>query len=188
MLVPRKIVYAQRHISQDDPMDQQVTQAATVQQFTTSECTELNELSALNEWQTDYLQRGRGLYSARFNLLISPQLRMTEQTCSREMLVTSAPPPGHLALVMPLNPGHGGTLQGVSLGQYDIALIGPGCEAVYRSPINVRLLVVTVPISLIRRMLATESVEDIDQLVGRTWIFGRRDAPPNVFNNVFHAG
>ena len=141
----------------------------------TDECAQLNELSRLNDWEADYLQFGTGKFHATFNLYASTGIRITDQYCNREMVISASPPPKHTALFLPLNPGHKGILQGKSLGAGDAALIGPESETFYRSPGDLRMMVVTIPVSRLKQAIEAATDDKSHQLSAETRVFTLTD-------------
>ena len=114
---------------------------------------ELNEISKLNNWQTDYRQFGAGSFETWFDLYASSKLRFTDQYMNREISVSGIPPHGHVALVLPLNRGGKCVFQGRELGVNDIGLMPADAEVHLRSPKNFRMMVVTIPIARLERAL-----------------------------------
>jgi AraC family ethanolamine operon transcriptional activator len=119
----------------------------------TDECAQLNELSKLNGWDADYRQVGAGKFHTSFSLYASTGIRFTDQYCNREMLASGVPPAEYAALFLPLNPCDKGIFQGETLGTNDAALIGPESEAFYRTPVDLHMMIVTIPLSLLERAI-----------------------------------
>ncbi|MEP4484190.1 helix-turn-helix domain-containing protein [Marinobacter alexandrii] len=136
-----------------------------------AECSQLNELSKLNDWETDYRQVGAGDFSTFFNLYSSPRIKFSDQYCNREMIVSAAPPPEHVALFLPLNSGDKGTLQGVVIDEFDAALIGPDSETFYRSPEGLHMMVATIPAQRLDRALRSATDESSSPLCAETRVF-----------------
>jgi len=135
------------------------------------ECAQLNALSKLNDWDTDYRQVGAGKFSAAFNLYFSPRIRFTDQYCNREMMAYATPPPGHAALFLSLNSGNKGAMQGKTLGECDAALVGPESEVFYRSPEGLHMMVATIPVSRLNRALRSATEGKSHRLNAETRVF-----------------
>ncbi len=116
--------------------------------FASNECSELNEVSRLNDdWRTNYQQLGAGLFETWFDLYTSSGLRLSDQYCSREMSVSGIPPPDHVALALTVNRGKKGVFQGCEFGIHDVGLMAADSETLFRSPEKLRMMVVTIPVS-----------------------------------------
>jgi AraC-like DNA-binding protein len=120
----------------------------------TAECLELNTFSQMNEWQTDYRQLETGNFSAWFDLYASENLRFTDQYCNRKMLASGHPPRGHAALLLPMNQRDKGIFNGKELGFNDAVFMSPSSESFYRTPSDLRMMVITVPISRLEQCMA----------------------------------
>jgi AraC family ethanolamine operon transcriptional activator len=134
----------------------------------TDECAQLNDLSKLNGWDTDYRQAGAGKFYTSFSLYASTGIRFTDQYCNREMLVSGIPPSKHIALFLPLNPGDKGIFQGKSLGVGGAAMIGPESEAFYRTPRDLHMMIATIPVSRLERALRSATDDKSRQLSAET--------------------
>jgi AraC family ethanolamine operon transcriptional activator len=156
-------------------MSENHAQPITTMRAATDECAQLNELSKLNGWDADYRQIGTGKFYSSFSLYASTGIRFTDKHCSREMLVSGLPPAGHTALFLPLNTGNRGTFQGKSLGVGDAAIISPECEAFYRSPANLHMMVATIPLSRLERALRSATDDKSDPLLAETRVITLTD-------------
>ena len=163
------------------------TELAAPMRITTNECVQLNELSKLNGWDTDYRQIGAGKFSTSFNLYASTGIRFSEQYCNREMIVSAAPPPEHAALFLPLNPGDKGTLQGQSLGVGNVALIAPESEVFYRSPKGLHMMVVTIPVSRLEGAIKAASDDKHGQLTAGTRVLTLADDAISRLSNCINS-
>jgi AraC family ethanolamine operon transcriptional activator len=141
----------------------------------TDECAQLNELSKLNGWETDYRQVGAGKFYTSFNLSAFNDSRLSAQYCNLEMLVSGTPPPEHIAFFLPLNPGDKGIFQGKPLGIADAALIGCESEAFYRTPRNLRMMIATIPVSRLERAIRSATNDKSHQLSQRTRVITLAD-------------
>jgi AraC-like DNA-binding protein len=137
----------------------------------TDECAQLNGLSKLNGWETDYRQAGGGKFSTYFSLYSSTGIRFSEQYCNREMMISAVPPPQHAALFLPLNSGDKGVMQGNSLGECAAALIGPESETFYRTPEGLHMMVATIPVSRLNHALRSATEGKSHQLSAKTRVF-----------------
>ena len=138
--------------------------------FFSHECMELNEVSRRNnDWQADYQQQGAGAFETWFDLYVSSNLRVSDQYCSREMLLSGIPPPGHAALALSLNPGKKGIFQGCEFGANNAGLIAPDAESFFRTPANLRMIVLTIPLSRFDQALhAAENKKELHHLIAQT--------------------
>jgi AraC family ethanolamine operon transcriptional activator len=143
--------------------------------ITTDECAQLNELSKLNGWEADYRQVGGGKFQTSFSLYASTGIRFTDQHCNREMLVSGLPPSKHVALFLPLNPHDKGVFQGETLGINDAALICPKSEAFYRTPADLHMMIVTIPVSILERGIRSATHDDSPQLCTQTRVITLAD-------------
>ena len=71
------------------------------------------------------------------------------------MSVSGIPPPGHAALALSLNPGNTGLFQGCEFVANNVGLIAPEAETFFRTPANLRMMVVTVPLARFKQALHT---------------------------------
>ncbi|HDY83926.1 MAG: hypothetical protein DRQ65_05200 [Gammaproteobacteria bacterium] len=148
------------------------------QRFTTDECMELNEVSRLNkDWRTDYQQVGAGKFKAWFDLYASSNLRFTDQYCSQGMSVSGIAPDDHVALVLPLNRGDRGVFQGREFGANDVGLMVEHSECFYRTPRNLRMMVVTIPVSRLPQALdAAAHKRELYQMIAETSVISLDNA------------
>ncbi len=146
--------------------------------FTTNECMELNEVSRLNEdWRADYQQLGTGKFEAWFDLYASSNLRLTDQYCNQEMSVSGIPPDDHAALILPSNRGDRGIFQGREFGANDVGLMVERSEYFYRSPQNLRMIVVTIPVSrLVQALGAAAHERELHQVIAQTSVISLDNA------------
>lgn len=119
------------------------------------ECVELGVLARVNGWDTDYRQVSGGKFESQLDLYSSSRLRFTEHRCNQEMLIAGTPPPGHIGVVVPLNPLGKSVFQGQTLAVNQLAIMGQQSETQYKSPDDLRMLVVTIPASRLSQSLAT---------------------------------
>ena len=138
--------------------------------FSTNECMELNEVSRQNDdWRADYQQLGTGKFKAWFDLYASSNLRLTDQYCTQEMSISGIPPDDHAALVLPSNRGDRGIFQGREFGANDVGLMVEHSEYFYRSPQNLRMMVVTIPVSrLVQALGAAAHKRELHQVIAET--------------------
>ena len=134
----------------------------------TSECLTLNTVSKSNGWQTDYRQLSGGSFYAWSDLSTCASLLLSDRYCNREMTISGIAPPDHVALFLPQNPVDKGIFQGKLLRANDAALLSPSSEAFYRTPANVRMMVVTIPITRLRRSMTAVTHDDAFCLTGAT--------------------
>lgn len=138
----------------------------TPPRITTDESAELDAISSLAGWQTDYQQIGPGKFNAWFDIYSSPHVTVTSQYCNQPLLVSGSPPAGHTALVLPLTTNTGGTFNGCGLEGRDGVLFSDQCDTQYRSPADLRLLTVVVPTyKLISSINSLDGNEDGERLV-----------------------
>ncbi len=120
-------------------------------------------------WATEYKQLGAGKFETSFDLYASSSLRLSEQYSNREMSISGIPPDGHVALVLPLNRGDKGVFQGCEFGANDVGLMIDGSEYFFRSPQNLRMIVVTIPVSRFGQALcAAAHGKELHQVVAET--------------------
>lgn len=149
--------------------------------FSTTECAELNNLSALCGWQVDYQQQGEGAFEAWFELYDSAGLQITNQYSSREMTAVGISPPDHLALILPRKRGNKGVFQGRAMGANHAALMGPRAEGHYRTPAEFGLMVVTIPMSRFAQAVAAAGNQEVDHLSTETRII---KMPPATISHL----
>ena len=137
-------------------------------QLTTHECKELDVWSAEVGWDLGYRQVGKGQFDAWFNMNLCSQLRAVDQYCNRETLVSGSPPPNHVAILIPTNQGSRGILQGKLLKSHEVAISTPGSETTYRSPADLRILSLHVPVDRLREGFRAIAQTDLDHLIGET--------------------
>ena len=111
------------------------------------ECAQLNAISKLAGWETDYRQATGNTFDAAYDSCTSNGVRFTHLYFNNELMVSATPPAGHSGFLLPLSFGNGGIMQGKPLGAGDAAVISPGSEVFYRSPMNLHLMLVTIPVS-----------------------------------------
>jgi hypothetical protein len=78
------------------------------------------------------------------------------------MLIAGTPPPGHIGVVIPLNPLGKGVFQGQTLAVNQLAIIGQQSEIQYTTPDDLRMLVVTLPVSRLNQSLVITADRDVD--------------------------
>ena len=153
----------------------------------TSECLTLNAVSEANGWQTDYRQLGGGSFHAWSDLFTCGSLLLSDRYCNQEMTATAIAPPGHVALFIPQNPIDKGILQGKVLGATDVALLSPRSEVFYRTPADVRMMVVTIPITRLRRSMTAVAHDDTYCFTGETRVITLADnSLANLSSHVKH--
>ena len=126
------------------------------------ECVELGVLARVNGWDTDYRQVSGGKFESQLGLYSSSRLRFTDHRCNQEMLIAGTPPPGHIGVVIPLNPRGKGVFQSQTLGVNQLAIIGQQSGIQLQTPDDLRMLVVTIPVSRLSQSLATTADRGVD--------------------------
>jgi AraC family ethanolamine operon transcriptional activator len=154
---------------------------AAPMRFATDECAQLNEISSLNGWDTDYRQVGAGDFYTSFKLSDASGFRFSDQYCNREMLVSGVAPPEHVALFLPLNPVDKGIFQGKSLGVGDAAMISPESEAFYRTPADLRMMIATIPVARLERAITSATDDGSYQLSAETRVI---TLPENTISSL----
>lgn len=144
-------------------------------QLRTHECAELDAWSAEVGWDLGYRQVGKGQFDAWFNMNLCSQLRVVDQYCNRETLVSGSPPPNHVALLITFNRGSRGILQGKPLKLNEVTSVAPGSEATYRSPAHLRMMTMHVPVDRLREGFRAIVQTDLDHVIGETRIIDLPD-------------
>ena len=134
----------------------------------TSECEQLAQWSGAVGWKTDYKQLGGGAFDSWFNLNVSRPLRVTDQYSNRETAITGVPPEGYLPLLCILNSGHRGFFQGRKLEAHQAFLICPESEAFYRTPEEMRMQSLNVPLLQLGAAFETLTQQDISSFTSVT--------------------
>ena len=130
------------------------------QSYSTQECAELEVLSQLDGWETEFRQLGAGTFQAHFETYVSPKLRITQHYCNQEMTAGGCTPPGHAAWLITQGPHDTVHCQGAPLGTRDVVQFCHHQEGFLRTPVDFKYLEVTIPLSELRRsqsVLAGES-------------------------------
>ena len=141
----------------------------------TRECEELEVWSDEVGWETDYRQLERGKFDAWFAMAQSGELSAVEQYCNRQMSVFGVPPRGCCSLVLPLNHGARGIFQGKELTPNQAAVIGPGVEGTYRTPRDLRLITLNIPMPRLRAAFGANAGEILDPLLRETRLINLTD-------------
>ena len=128
---------------------------ATLPRTCVDECVELGDLARNNGWDTDYRQVSGGEFESQLAGYSSSRLRFTDHRCNQTMLIAGTPPPGHIGVVIPLNPLGNCVFQGQTLGGNQLAIIGQQSGIQLQTPDDLRMLVVTLPVSRLSQSLAT---------------------------------
>ena len=140
----------------------------TEPQLTTRECEELDVWSAEVGWQTDYRQMGKGKFDAWFNMGLCSELAVVDQYCNREMSATGIPPANCVPLLITQNHGARGVVRGKPLKPNEVFIVGPGSEVTYRTPPDLRMLTLHLPLPRLRRGFEAILGEEPDALIGKT--------------------
>ena len=143
-------------------MDHTADSIVTTPDACVDECVELGVLARVNGWDTDYRQVSGGEFESQLDLYSSSRIRFTEHRCNQEMLIAGTPPPGHIGVVIPLNPLGKGVFQGQTLAVNQLAIMGQQSEIQYKTPDDLRMLIVTIPVSRLSQSLATTADRCLD--------------------------
>jgi len=108
------------------------------------ECAQISVVARGNGWDTDYRQVSGGKFESQLRGYYSSMLRFTDHACNQEMLIAGTPPPGHIGVVIPLNPLGKSVFQGQTLAVNQLAIIGQQSEIQLQTPDDLRMLVVTI--------------------------------------------
>jgi len=140
--------------------------------FETTECAEFSAMSVAAGWDTDYRQVEGGAFSGSLDVAFCPELRVTDQFCSRSMIIDGTPPEGHLALLLPTYSAGTGIFQGEVLSASQVALMEPSAAGTYRTPSDFHMRTASIPVTRIAQALEAVAQLDAAPLIRGTRVTG----------------
>lgn len=130
-------------------MNAQEETRISLDRFRATDCDELNELSVVRGWQTDYQQLGPGKFSVQFDLALTPRLVLSDKSCNTRMLHVAHTPADYKVVIMPLGSGEASKLFGNDISSGCIGLVNGHTDVFYQAPKTLRMLVATIPMDLL---------------------------------------
>ena len=134
------------------------------------DCSELNALSKVVGWDTDYTQLEAGDLAGTFALGLSETLRVGSPTTNQPILIHGTPPPDTVALILPETDGPAGVFQGEDFAYGQAAIMCPGSEAHYRTPARHRFNTVCIPVARLRSVVEQACGGPLEPLISSTRI------------------
>ena len=143
---------------------------SSVHSASITDSTELNALSTLVGWDTEYVQLNGGQLRGSFASGVGDTLRIGIPAFNQPMIVRGTPPPDCAALLLPATSQAAGIFQSRDFSYGQAAIMCPASEATLHMPAGFSFTTVSIPLSRLR--VAVESASDcpLDPLTNSTQI------------------
>jgi AraC family ethanolamine operon transcriptional activator len=153
------------------------TATLTENRLPVHDCSELNALSKVVGWDTDYAQLEAGDLAGTFAFGLSETLRVGSPTTNQPIVIRGTPPPDTVALILPETGGAAGIFQAQDFGRGEGAIMCPGSEATYRTPARYRFNSVCIPVSRLHPVVEQACGAPLEPLISSTRIIPLAPGP-----------